>query len=174
MTSPTLLISFLHSSLKLVNYSDHYVLMDVIITMLPSGMHIHYQTYIFVNNVLYLFIQKPGCLCPITDFNPAYEPFLHFSQAFICFRVLNHCVCSGPGVCISPAFVLINVVHGFSDEELSLHCYYVIVSVFFLKKQYCKTEICWIMWSTNVHSMSVASSISLSHKILVVLLVCVL
>ena len=127
MTSPTLLILFLHSSLKLVNYSDHYVLMDVIITMLPSDMHIHYQTYIFVNNVLYLSIQKPGCLFPINDFNPAFILALSaFSQAFICFRVLNHCVCSGPGVCmgpgvcISPAFVWINMVHDFSDEELSL------------------------------------------------------
>ena len=40
-----------------------------------------------------------------------YEPFLHFIQAPIHFRVLNPCAYSGPSIYMSPAFIRINTVY---------------------------------------------------------------
>ena len=40
-----------------------------------------------------------------------YEPFLHFTYVFICFRALNPCIYLSPGVYMSPAFIQINTVY---------------------------------------------------------------
>ena len=73
-------------------------------------MHIMYRYRIYPN-------RSPGVyfLYMVID-QALYEPLLHFTWAFISFRVLNPCVYLGPGVCMSPASIRINMVSIFESQ----------------------------------------------------------
>ena len=76
-----------------------------IVTRMRAHTHIHTHT-VFIRIEIQAFISYKWLLTRCL-----YEPLLHFTWAFISFRVLNPGGYLSPGIYMSPASIRINTVH---------------------------------------------------------------